>query len=361
MYALKVLFSTTVEAFAWAGLWAWKLLTAPFRLLWLFVKSLGLAIAATPGILWRLPVRAYRRMMRVRDWILVKVEFLQAESAKWKTTFAIVKSPFTLLTKMGFSPQMATSLLIGASAVGGGVVVNETVFAERSFARGDSGTYSAPSDIPTSWSEGDNTLRIKLGTTPVKAVTISDVSVNSFTGSSLPSGSTLTIDIGGSAAVNTWLEVGTLLFERNRCEALKLSNINTHTLNVTSNCADGQSLSPAAGSSPPRAITGGHGMARDMRTTGGLYDKVVIESPTSGVNGQIDTLVLSNLYSKNGPCRINRVKASEVTINLNRIGGDSDLSTKAFIIMDDVTASVINLSDNVEVSMAVPATQTIDQ
>jgi hypothetical protein len=345
----------------WTVRWCWRLFTAPFLLIYWFAMNLMLAVLATPGILWRLPVRAYRRIVRLRNWLLAKVEYAQAESQKWKTTFGIIRSPYTALRALGFTPQMAASLLIGASAVGSGVVVNETVFAEKSFARGDSGVYSAPSDVPTSWSEGDNTLRIKLGTTPVKAVTISDVSVGTaFTGSTLPSGATTTIDIGGSGTTDTWLEVGTLVFERNRCEVLTLSNINTHTLNITSNASDGQSLSPAAGTIRNRAVLGGQGMAQDMSTKGGLYDRVVIEAPTSGVNGQIDQLTLSNLYTKGGLCRLTRIKAGTVTINLNVIGGDSDLATKAFTVMDDVTASVINLSDNVEVSMAVPATQTID-
>jgi hypothetical protein len=367
MYALvaftKLLVTSVVASFAWAGLWTWRLTTAPFRVVYWFFKSLFLAMAAMPKILWRLPLRAYRSLMRGRNWLLDKVEYLQAESAKWKTTFNVMKSPYLALRGLGFTPQMAASLLIGASAVTGGVVVNETVFAEKSFARGDSGVYSnGGSDIPTSWSEGDNTLRIKLGTTPVKAVTISDVSVGTaFTGSTLPSGATTTIDIGGSGVTDTWLEVGTLVFERNRCEVLTLSNINAHTLNITSNASDGQSLSPAAGTIRNRAVLGGHGMAQDMSTTGGLYDRIVIEAPTSSVNGQIDTLTLSNIYTKGGLCRLNRIKAGTVTVHLNVTGGDSNLSTKAFTVMDDVTASVVNLSGNVEVSMAVPATQSIDQ
>jgi len=348
-------------SFVWAGRWTWRLAISPFLLIYWFVKSLFLAVVATPGILWRLPFRAYRRIVVFRNWLLAKVEYAQAESAKWKTTFSIARSPYTALRALGFTPQMAASLLIGTSVVGGGVVVNETVFAEKSFARGDSGVYAAPSDIPTSWSEGDNTLKISLGTTAVKAVTIDSVSVGTaFTGSTLPSGATTTIDIGGSGVTDTWLHVGTLVFERNRCEVLTLSNINAHTLNITSNASDGQSLSPSAGTIRDRAVLGGHGMAQDMSTQGGLYDRVVIEAPTSGVNGQIDTLTLSNIYTKGGLCRLTRIKAGTVTIHLNLTGGDSDLSTKAFTVMDDVTASVINLSDNVEVSMAVPATQTID-
>jgi hypothetical protein len=362
MTALRGLAKLIWSLLRWAVRWTWKLVTAPFLLVYWFIKSLVLAVLATPGILWRIPFRAYRRIVVFRNWLLAKVEYAQAESAKWKTTFDIARSPYTALRALGFTPQMAASLLIGASAVTGGVVVNETVFAEKSFARGDSGVYSnGGSDTPTSWTEGENTLRIKLGTTPIKAVTISDVSVGTaFTGSTLPSGATTTIDIGGSGVTDTWLHVGTFVFERNRCEVLTLSNIKTATLNITSNASDGQSLSPSAGTIRNRAVLGGHGMASNMSTTGGLYDRVVIEAPTSGVNGQIDTLTISNLYTKGGLCRLTRIKAGTVTIHLNVIGGDSDLSTKSFTVMDNVTASVINLSDNVEVSMAVPATQTID-
>ena len=362
MTALIGLAKLTVASFTWAGRGIWRLAISPFLLLYWFVKSLFLTAIATPGILWRMPFRAYRRIVRFRNWLLAKVEYAQAESAKWKTTFNIMRSPYTALRALGFTPQMAASLLIGASAVTGGVVVNETVFAEKSFARGDSGVYSnGGSDTPTSWTEGDNTLKISLGTVPVKAVTISDVSVGTaFTSSVLPSGATTTLDIGGSGTVDTWLLVGTLVFERNRCEVLTLSNINAHTLNITSNASDGQSLSPAAVTIRNRAILGGHGMAQDLSTQGGLYDRVVIEAPTSGVNGQIDSLTLSNIYTRGGLCRLSRIKAGTVTIHLNETGGDSDLATKAFTVMDDVTASVINLSGNVEVVMAVPATQTMD-
>ena len=363
MYALTQLVKLIGSAFVWAGRWTWTLVTAPFRVVYWFVKSLFLAVVATPGILWRIPFRAYHRIVVARNWMLAKAEFLQAESAKWKTTFSIARSPYTALRALGFTPQMAASLLIGTSVVTSGVVVNEAVFADRSFANGDSGVYSnGGSDTPTSWTEGDNTLKISLGTVAVKAVTISDVSVGTaFTGSTLPSGATTTIDIGGSGVTDTWLEVGTFVFERNRCETLTLSHIKAHTLNITSNASDGQSLSPSAGTIRNRAVLGGHGMAQDMSTQGGLYDRVVIEAPTSGVNGQIDTLTISNLYTKGGLCRLTRIKAGTVTLHLNLTGGDSDLATKALTVMDNVTASVINLSDNVEVSMAVPATQTIDQ
>ena len=366
MYALTQLIKVTWESIAWAGKltgkWTWKLGIAPFLLLYWFFKSLFLAVLATPGILWRLPIRGYKRLVLFRNWALAKIEYLQAESAKWKTTFNIIKSPYSILRGLGFNPQMAASLLIGTSVVTGGVVVNETVFSEPSFANGDTGIYSAPSDVPSFFSPEYNTLRVDLGTTPVKLLEITDVSVGTaYVGSALPSGATTTIDVGGSGAVGTYLYVGEMEFSKNRCQTLELADISVHTLNITHNASDGQSIAPSAGTIRNRAILGGMGMAADMSTKGGLYDRVWIQAPTSGVHGQIDKLTISNLYTKGGGCVLKRIRGGTLTITLNEIGGDSDLSTKAFQIGTDVKASNIINTGNYEVVMAVPATQSIDQ
>ena len=101
-------------------------------------------------------------------------------------------------------------------------------------------------------------------------------------------------------------------------------------------------------------------MAQAMSTNGGLYDRVLISPPTSGTNGQVDSLILSNLFTRGGECRLNRIKAGSITITLNEIGGDSSLVTKAFVVEDTVTASVITLDGNVEELMAVAGIQTMD-
>ena len=188
-------------------------------------KSIGRGVKNSPKALLRSPITTYKSIVKFRNWMLAKVEYLQSESAKWKTTFNIVKSPYSLLRTMGFTPQMAASLLIGASAVTGGVVVNETVFAERSFNRGDSGVYGAslvggvPLDVPTEYVEGSNTLRIDLGSTPVREITIENVSVGTvFANSTLPSGEDTVIKVGGVPTatnfVATRLEVGTFIYEK---------------------------------------------------------------------------------------------------------------------------------------------------
>ena len=362
MYALKELTKLIGTAFAWAGMWAWKLVTAPFLVLWWFVKSLALAIAATPMILFRLPVRGYRRLMRFRDWALVKIEFLQAESAKWKTTFTIVKSPFTLLTKMGFSPQMATSLLIGASAVGGGVVVNETVFAEKSFARSDTGIYEAGVDIPSFWSPEYNTLRVDLGSIPIKNLEINSVSIGTAYGGTLPSGQTTAISIGGNSSLNTptFLLIGELIFSKNRCETLTVTNVKAHTLNVISNISDGHSYSAVAGNIRPRSVIAGGGGMSDFKTENGQYDRIWISAPTSGVNGHIDQLTVNQAYTGGGDCLLTDLKGGTLTISEKVIGGDSNLATKATQIATSVSATVLNYESNYEEAMAVPATQTFD-
>jgi hypothetical protein len=309
------------------------------------------------------PVGLYRRAVRFRNWLLNIIETAQSESAKWRALFTAVKLPYLALTKLGMSPQMAISFLVAGSAVGSGVAINETLLQEPSFAAGDTGIYSAPLDAPSFFSDSYNTLRVDLGTTAVKSLSISSVSVGTaFTGSALPSGQTTAISVGGDSTLGTptWLIVGELVFEKNRCETLTLSDVFAHTLNITSNVSDGQSLAPVAGTIRDRAVLGGHGMAQDMRTTGGLYDRVVIQAPTTAVNGQVDKLTISNLYSKGGSCVLTRIKAGTLTLDKNVIGGDSDLSTKAFTVATSVSASVINMTDNVEEVMAVPATQTMD-
>ena len=67
--------------------------------------------------------------------MLAKIEYLNSESAKWKTTFKIMMSPYSFLRAMGLSPQMAIGLLAVGGTAGTGVVVNETVLAERSFTK----------------------------------------------------------------------------------------------------------------------------------------------------------------------------------------------------------------------------------
>jgi len=188
-----------------------------FKVWWLNLRKAPMGIV-------RSPVRAYQRVSIWRNWLLVKVTALNEESAKWKMTFKILVSPYSFLRMMGLSPQMAVGLLFAGTAAGSGVVVNETMFAERSFERGDSGVYAAsvignnaPLDVPTSYSDSENTLRIDLGSTPVREITIENVSVGTvFTGSALPSGEANVVQISGntiSGGTNTRLEIGHLIFE----------------------------------------------------------------------------------------------------------------------------------------------------
>jgi hypothetical protein len=327
-----------------------------------FCRRIFRAVVATPGMVFiHGPVGLYRRIVRFRNWLLAKIEYLQSESQKWKTTFNILKSPYSLLRAMGLSPQMAMSFLVAGSAVGGGVVVNETLLQEKSFANGDSGTYSAPADVPVVWEEGSNTLRIDLGATSVREITIENVSVGTvYTGSALPSGEQNVVQISGntiSGGTNTRLEIGHLIFEKSRCKKLELSDIQTHKLVVRGNASDGQSIAPSAGTSRMLAIGGGHSQAEAMVTSGGTYDRIWIQAPTSGVNGRIGTLRLTNLYTKGGICHLSKITAGTVEILLNEVGEGNGFSTKELSISTTVTAAVMLIEDNVEVTIAEPATQ----
>ena len=328
-------------------------------------KSLYRGMKASPMAMLRSPITLYRRAVKVRDFILEKVEYLNSESAKWKTTFNIMKSPYSLLRSLGFSPQMAAGLLFAGSTVGGGVIVNETILAERSFTNGDPGVYAAPGNVPVSYvtdpeQDGYNTLRIDLGATSVREITIENVSVGTvFTGSALPSGEQNVVDVGGNVVTggtNTRLEIGHLIFEKSRCKKLTLSDIQTHTLIVRGNASDGQSVAPSAGTSRMRAIGGGHQQADAMVTSGGTYDRIWIQAPNNAVNGKVDTMRLTNLFTKGGICHLSRLTIGTLEILRNEIGEGNGFATKEFTVATNVTGANITIEDNVEVTIAEPAT-----
>ena len=349
-------------------------------------KSWWGVLKATPMAILRSPVVFYRKVAAWRNWLLAKINYLNEESAKWKTTFKIMMSPYSFLRAMGFSPQMAIGLLAVGGTAGTGVVVNETVLADRSFTNGDSGIYAAPAQNPSptleqtmAWrkeNKEDNTLRIVLSDTPVREIKIENVSVGTvYNGSAIPSSAhtsaggtaaaATAVLIGGTVvagenAVPTFLEVGELLIEKSRCTFMYFDNITAHTINVIGHASDGQSINTTPGTARMRAIGGGHHQAEAMVTSGGSYDRIHIDSPTSAKNGKIDKLTLSNLYTEGGACVFDRMKIGTLTIKLNEIGGGGNagvsdgFATKEFKIHQSVTAANWNVSDNVEVATGAP-------
>jgi hypothetical protein len=359
---LTALYSDQVVLFSAMGIAALMALVAALLLVQhpiVAIRAMGRGIKRSPKAILYSPITCYRRVVVWRNWILAKVEYLQSESAKWKTTFNILKSPYSLLRSLGLSPNLCISILIGGSAVGGGVVANEVMQA-KSFSAGDPGIYSAPLDTPIFSEEAFNTLRLDLGTTSVGLVEITDISLNSYTGSALPSGETNVIHIGGLPTVadpaftGTFLEVGTLEADRWRCETLAITNSQVNKLIIKSMVSDGQSISAVAGTPRDRGINGGN-RADDMTTHSGYYDMLKITSASSGVNGKIDHLRISNVYSRAGGCLIDRVKAGTMIISYGVIGGDSSLTTKAFTVATSVIYKSFENEGNVEVAMAVPS------
>ena len=309
------------------------------------------------------PVRSYNKVKLWRDKLLATAEMLQSESQKWKALFTTLRLPYIALTKAGVSPNMAITLLIGGS-VAGGTVVTAELLEPPSFSRGDSGIYNAPLDAPIFYEEKFNTLFLALGTTSVGLVEITDTTVGSaFVGSTLPSGQTNPIIIGGMPAVvdpaftETYLEVGHMIVDRWRCETMTLSNIEAHTLIINANASDGQSIAAVASSVPRnRGINGGN-RASDMHSSSSYFDQIKVQATSSGVNGKIDVLRLENLYSRGGGCVLDRIKAGTLEIIFNEIGGDTNLSTKAFQVLNTVKFKTMIATDNTEVSMAIPAIQ----
>ena len=309
-------------------------------------------------LLWRSPLAFYRMLCGRRDWVVGRVEYAHSESSKWRAMWVAVKAPYTVLRACGLNPQAAIALLAIGGTAGGGVVVNETLLAERSFGRGDSGVYSAPMDIPMSYSDSDNTLKVDLGTTPVGEITIENVTVGTaFTGSTLPSGQANVIVVGGTAASSgftaTWLEVGHLIINRWRCTNFTMSDVEAHTLNIRYNASDGQSISPVAGTPRARAIGGGN-RADSMVTSGGTYDQIRIGAPTSAVNGKVDVLKLSNIYTKGGPCILSRIKAGTIDVEFLEVGAGNGFGTKEFVVATSTIYKTADITDNVEVSISPP-------
>ena len=327
-------------------------------------------IKASPRAIINSPMAAYRKLRAGRDWLIAKVEYLNGESAKWRRAFNVMKSPYSFLRMMGFSPQMAVGLIAVGGTAGTGVVVNETILAERSFANGDAGIYAAPHNTPDptleatmKWreeNEQDNTLRIVLGTTPVREIKIENVSVGTvYTNSALPDGKTEVMLIEGTdvtGGTDTRLEIGELIFEKNRCKKLEFDDIKAHTINVIGNASDGQSINTSPGTARMRGIGGGHHQAEAMVTSGGLYDRIWIDAPTTAVNGKIGKLHLSNIYTKGGPCILRQMDIGTLTIQLNETGAGDGYATKDFEIKAGVTGANWNVTDNVEVSISEPAT-----
>ena len=106
-----------------------------------------------------------------------------------------------------------------------------------------------------------------------------------------------------------------------------------------------------------RAIGGGHHQAQAMVTKGGLYDRIWIDAPNSGVNGKVDKLILSNLWTKGGSCTLRQMDIGTLTIQLNEVGQGNGFDSKEFTVATTVTAAVWNVTGNVEVYIAEPATQ----
>ncbi len=372
-YTLEALFAD-VKYWQSLGYIAWSISGGTIALgLAMHIRSIGKvirAIKASPRAIINFPMNTYRKVRAGRDWLLTKINYLNEESAKWRTAFNIAKSPYSLLRAMGFSPQMAVGLLFAGSSVGGGVIVNETVLKDRTFENGDAGYYNSNNatgniNIPDETLEqalerqdSDNTLRIIVGTLPIQEVSIQNVSIGTaYNSSTLPSGKTEAILVEGtnSGGVSTYLEVGELIFEKNRCKQLIVEDVTSHTIEVIGNLSDGQSITQSAGTGLRRAIIGGHFQSKSLKTDYGLYDRIHLSADTNNVNGKIGRLVMSNIVSKGGTCNLKRIKADTIRINHNRIGAGDGFATKDFKIEASVNAVHWIVDDNAELLTSEPA------
>jgi len=332
------------------------------------IKALYEGIKASPRAILYSPITFYKTLKDFRDWLFAKIEYLNGESEKWRRFFTVMKSPYSLLRSLGLNPQMAIAVLGIGSTTAVGVGVAE-VMEIRSFENRSPGIYSAPGEYPDeeleklmAWRKdnpNDNTLRIVLGTTPVEEITISNVSVGTaYTGSALPSGKAEAILIEGKLGMSARLEIGELIFERNTCKTLTLSDINAYKVVVQHNISDGQSISQTIGTSRDLRISGGNFMAKKLSTEGGLYDRIWLDTGSlTSTNAKINKLKLSNVVSKGGTCIIRQADIGVITLEYNRIGHDQSFATKEFQVQSTTKASIWEVNNNVEVLLTEPATQ----
>jgi hypothetical protein len=325
-------------------------------------------LKAIPMNILKSPLILYKDLKRLRDWIFNKIEYLNSESTKWRKFFTVMKSPYSMLRAFGLNPQMAIGLLAVGGTAGTAVAVNEIVI-ERSFENGSPGIYAAPSEYPDeelekrmAWRKdnpSDNTLRIVLGATPVEEISVSNVSIGTaYTGSALPSGKAEAILIEGKAGQNARLEIGELIFERNTCKTLTLSDINAYKVVVKHNISDGQSISQTIGTTRDLRISGGNFMAKELKTEGGTYDRIWLDTGSlTSTNAKINKLNLSNIVSKGGTCVIRQADIGSLTIQYNATGHDQNFATKEFQVQSSTKASIWQVDNNTEVLLTEPTTQ----
>jgi len=381
-YTLETLF-TDIKYWQSLGYIAWSISGGMIALgLLIHIRSIGKlirAIKASPRAIINAPVNAYRKIKAGRDWLFAKIEYLNSESKKWKMAFNIAKIPYTVLTKAGFSPQMAISLLAVGGTVGSGIVVNEAL-ADRTFENGDAGYYSSNNatgniNIPDQTLEqalkrqdSDNTLRIILKTTPVQEVSIQNVTIGTaYNSSTLPTyatntGNALIVEGTNSSTLSivTYLEVDTLEFSENICDKLILRDIEAHSIEIIGNSADGLSVTQSVGTGRQRAIIGGHFQSKSLVTEFGMFDFLHLSADTNAKNGKIGKLHIKNVVSKGGACLLNRIKANSIKIHRNYIGTDNNLSTKDFVVESTVNAVHWLVEDNIEMLISPPTAQPLN-
>jgi hypothetical protein len=363
-------YSTVINYLEYLQLYYWYAIgafTATFALAYIIhirsVKQVVRGIKATPRAILYSPVTTYKELVLFRDWLFGKIEYLNSESAKWRRFFNVLKSPYSLLRSFGLSPQLAIALLGIGTASGTAVAVNE-VIQERSFSNSSPGIYSAPSDLPDeelekrmAWRKDnpdDNTLRIVVGAVPVETISISDVSINNYTNSTLPSGKTEALLIDGKTV---GIDIGELVYERVTCKQMTVSNVNAHKIVIKENISDGQSIAQTSGNQRDLRISGGYDMAKELKTEGGRFDRIWLDTDTATSTPKINKLILSNIVTKGGTCDLKNLNVGLLTIQYNATGHDQNFATKEFTIATTTKANIWDVTNNIEVLLTEPPTQ----
>ena len=200
----------------------------------------------------------------------------------------------------------------------------------------------------------DNTLRIVVGNTAVETISITDVSINNYTNSTLPSGKTEALLIDGKTV---GIDIGELMFDRVTCKSLNVSNVKAHKIVINDNISDGQSIAQTAGNQRDLRISGGYDMAKELITTGSRFDRLWLDNDTATTTPKVNKLILSNIVTKGGTCELKNLNLGLLTIQYGTFGHDQNFATKEFVVATTTNATLWEVSDNIEVLLTEPATQ----
>ena len=147
------------------------------------------------------------------------------------------------------------------------------------------------------------------------------------------------------------------MYERVTCKQMTVSNVNAHKIVIKENISDGQSIAQTSGNQRDLRISGGYDMAKELKTEGGRFDRIWLDTDTATSTPKINKLILSNIVTKGGTCDLKNLNVGLLTIQYNATGHDQNFTTKEFTVATTTKANIWDVTNNIEVLLTEPPTQ----